>query len=71
MNFTVDSIVEFAASQRVSDIHLVKGLPPKGRIDGQLENLTDKPRCPPRTANRSRRSLAGRPVPGDPLVRRA
>ena len=43
MNFTVDSIVEFAASQRVSDIHLVKGLPPKGRIDGQLENLTDKP----------------------------
>ncbi len=43
MGLSVDSIVEYAASQRVSDIHLVKGLPPKGRIDGQLENLTETP----------------------------
>ena len=43
MNLSVDSIVEFAASKRVSDIHLVKGLPPKGRIDGQMENLMDTP----------------------------
>jgi twitching motility protein PilT len=43
MKISVDSIVEFAASKRVSDIHIVKGLPPKGRIDGQLENLTDTP----------------------------
>ncbi len=43
MTLNVDMIVEYAASQRVSDIHLVKGLPPKGRIDGQLENLADTP----------------------------
>ncbi len=43
MSISVDSIVAYAASQRVSDIHLVKGLPPKGRIDGQLENLSDVP----------------------------
>ncbi len=43
MSIRVDSIVEYAASQRVSDIHLVYGLPPKGRIDGQLENLADTP----------------------------
>ena len=43
MNISIDQIVEFAASQRVSDIHLVYGLPPKGRIDGQLESLNDQP----------------------------
>lgn len=43
MSIRLDSIVQYAASQRVSDIHLVKGLPPKGRIDGQLENLMDAP----------------------------
>ena len=26
-----------------SDIHLIKGLPPKYRKDGQLENMTDEP----------------------------
>lgn len=43
MAISVDNIVAFAAQNRVSDIHLVYGLPPKGRIDGQLENLTDTP----------------------------
>ena len=43
MSISVGSIVEYAAQQRVSDIHLVYGLPPKGRIDGQLENLSNQP----------------------------
>ena len=38
----VENIVQMAALQGVSDIHLVYGTPPKGRIDGELLNLTDR-----------------------------
>ena len=41
--WTVDELVENAASLGASDIHLVYGLPPKCRVDGRLENLAGEP----------------------------
>ena len=39
----VEELVRKAASMNASDIHLIKGVPAKCRIDGQLVNLTDQP----------------------------
>lgn len=36
---TIDMLVEQAKRDHASDIHLVWGLPPKYRLDGQLENM--------------------------------
>ena len=39
----IENLVAMAAMQHISDIHLVKGIPPKGRLDGRLVNLYDTP----------------------------
>ena len=39
----VDELVRKAAAMNASDIHLIKGVPAKCRIDGQLADLTDQP----------------------------
>lgn len=39
----VESLIQIAAMERSSDIHLICGLPPKGRIDGRLVSLTETP----------------------------
>lgn len=38
---TIGELVEKAAAEGCSDIHLVKGLPPKGRLNGQIKDLGD------------------------------
>ena len=43
---TVDELVAKAKNDRASDIHLICGLPPKYRKDGQLENMCDEPLTP-------------------------
>ena len=40
---TIDQLVEKARTDRASDIHLICGLPPKYRRDGQLENMAEAP----------------------------
>ena len=40
--FTVDELVAKAKSDGASDIHLICGLPPKYRLDGQLENMAEE-----------------------------
>ena len=40
---TIEELVKKARSDRASDIHLIFGLPPKYRKDGQLENMADMP----------------------------
>jgi len=40
---TVDELVAKARQDGASDIHLICGLPPKYRVSGQLENMTDEP----------------------------
>ena len=40
--FTVDELVAKAKSDGASDIHLICGLPPKYRLDGQLENMSEE-----------------------------
>ena len=39
--FTIEQLVERAKAEGASDIHLICGLPPKYRVSGQLENMTD------------------------------
>ncbi|MGN0466949.1 MAG: type IV pilus twitching motility protein PilT [Lachnospiraceae bacterium] len=39
---TINELVAMAKRDRASDIHLVCGLPPKYRVDGQLENMTEE-----------------------------
>ncbi|MGN0169632.1 MAG: type IV pilus twitching motility protein PilT [Lachnospiraceae bacterium] len=39
---TVDNLVGKAKQDGASDIHLICGLPPKYRLDGQLENMSDE-----------------------------
>ena len=34
-------LIALAAEKRASDVHLIAGLPPKCRIDGRIETLTD------------------------------
>ena len=39
---TVEELVAQAKSTGASDIHLICGLPPKCRLDGQLENMAEE-----------------------------
>ncbi len=39
---TVDELVAMARRDNASDIHLVCGIPPKYRVDGQLENMSEE-----------------------------
>ena len=39
--YNVEDLTELAKRNGASDIHLVCGLPPKYRLDGQLENMAD------------------------------
>ena len=45
----IESLIEKAREQRGSDVHLVSGLPPKCRVDGNIQNLEedrlDKEQC--------------------------
>lgn len=43
---TIEQLVVKAREDGASDIHLVCGLPPKYRKDGQLENMADEPLSP-------------------------
>lgn len=57
---TIEQLVVKAREDRASDIHLICGLPPKYRKDGQLQDMTDEPL----TANQCMayaRELAGTP----------
>lgn len=40
---TIEQLVAKARQDGASDIHLICGLPPKYRLDGLLENMTDEP----------------------------
>ena len=40
--YNVEDLTELAKRNGASDIHLVCGLPPKYRLDGQLENMADE-----------------------------
>lgn len=39
---TIDELVTKAKQDGASDIHLICGLPPKYRLDGQMENMSEK-----------------------------
>ena len=43
MKMTIEQLVLKCREDRASDIHLIVGLPPKYRKDGQLENMDDTP----------------------------
>ena len=40
---TIEQMVAKAREDHASDIHLIYGLPPKYRKDGQLENMAEEP----------------------------
>ena len=40
--YNIEDLTELAKRNGASDIHLVCGLPPKYRLDGQLENMADE-----------------------------
>ena len=40
---TIDELVAKAKEDHASDIHLICSLPPKYRVDGQLQDMTDEP----------------------------
>ena len=39
--YGIEELIALAAEKRASDVHLIAGLPPKCRIDGQIETLTE------------------------------
>lgn len=39
--YEIEELIALAAEKRASDVHLIAGLPPKCRIDGRIETLTD------------------------------
>ena len=41
--YTAEILIAIAAEKEASDVHLIAGLPPKCRIDGQIRSLTDEP----------------------------
>ena len=41
--YTAEILIAIAAEKGASDVHLIAGLPPKCRIDGQIRSLTDEP----------------------------
>lgn len=55
---TINEVVEYAQSQRVSDIHIVSNLPVKGRIDGAMTNLFEEI-VTPQQSEQYARELAG------------
>lgn len=40
--YNIEDLTEQARRSGASDIHLVCGLPPKYRLDGQLENMAEE-----------------------------
>lgn len=40
--YKIEELIELAKAKGASDIHLVCGLPPKYRVDGQLENMAEE-----------------------------
>ena len=40
--YRIDELIALAAKKRASDVHLIAGLPPKCRIDGKIETLTEE-----------------------------
>ena len=38
--YEIEELIALAAEKRASDVHLIAGLPPKCRIDGRIETLT-------------------------------
>ena len=55
---TIDELVAKARADGGSDIHLICGLPPKYRVDGELRNMSDEPMTEEDCVNAAR-SLAG------------
>ena len=43
MIMTIEELVAKAKNDGGSDIHLICGLPPKYRVDGELRNMSDEP----------------------------
>ena len=41
--YSIEQLVARAKQDGASDIHLIYGLPPKYRCDGELKNMTDEP----------------------------
>ncbi len=39
MNYTIDDLLKEAQERKASDLHITVGIPPKGRINGELEDL--------------------------------
>lgn len=39
--YEIEELIALAGEKRASDVHLIAGLPPKCRIDGRIETLTD------------------------------
>ena len=54
----IDALIEKARKDGASDIHLVRGLPPKCRIDGNITDLTDEI-LTPEACEAYARALAG------------
>ena len=54
----IDALIEKAQKDGASDIHLVRGLPPKCRIDGNITDLTDEI-LSPEACEAYARALAG------------
>ena len=43
MRLKTEELITKARESRGSDVHLACGVPPKVRVDGRLQNLTDEP----------------------------
>lgn len=59
----IDALIEKAQKDGASDIHLVRGLPPKCRIDGNITDLTDEI-LTPEACEAYARALAGEDYAG-------
>ncbi|MBR6220743.1 MAG: type IV pili twitching motility protein PilT, partial [Clostridia bacterium] len=57
---TIEELVVKARQDGASDIHLIYGLPPKYRKDGQLENMCEEP-LSRNDCNAYARELSGTP----------
>lgn len=59
MDLSLNQIIREAKLARASDIHLVRGLPPRFRIDGELENFGEE-RLSAQDCERYAREMAGK-----------
>ena len=59
MAYRIEELIDLAAQQGASDIHLVEGLPPKCRIDGRLQDLADTPLTDPDCEDLARQLAGG------------